>query len=390
MQIKGSASKRSIIVLAVLSVLALGFNLIFMLLIDCHWYAYLILGIILLLELFLIIFIAGKRWQRVLVFLLAISLSSVTLIMCRPSISVSFTGTLVRESIRLAMQQPAMKGDGLFKQGADLAAQESTWEAPADYRNTRYDLTNSAIELLRSGEKQETVIYQLHGGAYMIGFMDTYRDLAVRYSKLAQGADVASLDYRIAPAFTYPAALDDAIEGWEFLLAAGYQADHFIVVGDSAGGNLALALTAKLRDRGSELPEAIVLMSPLADLASLGESHTYNIYNDPMFGIAEGSEPARLKKPLLYAGSTNLQDKYLSPAYGEFDEFPPMLIQVGTWEVLESDSLTVYQKAKAKGVDVTLTRYEGMFHVFQMGGDLIPESKTAWQEVESFISQFVS
>lgn len=390
MQVKGSAGKRPITVLAVLSILVLTGNLAVMLLIDCRWYAYLILGLILVADLVLMIFIARKRWQRLLVFFLVIILSAATLILCRPNLSVSFTGTLVRESIRLVMQLPAMKGDGLFEQGAELAAQKSAWKAPDGYSNTRYDLSNSAIELLRSGQEQDTVIYQLHGGAYVIGFMDMYRDQAVRYSKLAHGADVASLDYRIAPAYTFPAALDDAVEGWEFLLATGYQADHIIVAGDSAGGNLALALTETLRDRGSELPEAIVLMSPWTDLASLGESHTYNIYKDPMFGIADGTEPDKLVKPPLYAGSTNLQDKYLSPAYADFDDFPPILIQVGTWEVLESDSLTVYQKAKASGVDVALTRYEGMFHVFQMSGDLIPEAHAAWQEVETFLTRFVN
>ena len=390
MQDNRSAGKRSITVLAVLSVLGLGINLLLMLLIDSHWYAYLILGLILVLDLVLMIFIARTKWHRVLVFFLVVLLSGTTLIMCRPSLRVSFMGTMVRESIRLVMQLPVMKGDGLFKQAAEFAAQKSDWQAPAGYSNTRYILSNSAIELLRSGQKQETVIYQLHGGAYVIGLTDMYRDQAVRYSKLAKGADVASLDYRISPAYTFPAALEDVVEGWEYLLASGYTADHIIIVGDSAGGNLALALTETLRDRGSAMPAAMVLMSPWADLACLGESFTYNIYKDPIFGIIEGTETSILKKPSPYAGSTNLQNKYLSPAYAEFDDFPPMLIQVGTWEVLESDSLTVCQKARASGVAVTLTEYEGMFHVFQMSGDLIPEGHAAWQEVEGFVTQFIN
>jgi len=86
-----------------------------------------------------------------------------------------------------------------------------------------------------------------------------------------------------------------------------------------------------------------------------------------------------------YAGDTDFKNKYLSPAYGEFDNFPSMLMQVGTYEVIESDSITVYEKAKNKEVDVRLTRYFGMFHDFQMLFKIIPEGRAAWNEVQSFI-----
>ncbi len=181
--------------------------------------------------------------------------------------------------------------------------------------------------------------------------------------------------------------MEDAQEGWEFLIAQGYKPENIIIAGDSAGGNLTLALVEKLRDEGKALPSAMVCMSPWADLAGKGESHTTNIYKDPLFGIKEGTAIDENFVPPTYAGNADLQDKYLSPIYGSFSGFPPMLLQVGTYEILESDSLAVFEKAKAAGVDVKLTKYEGMFHVFQMAGNMMPESKAAWAEVTEFLTK---
>ncbi|MEI6578603.1 MAG: alpha/beta hydrolase [Eubacteriales bacterium] len=325
-------------------------------------------------------------WRVALCWIFAIALSFTGLVFGRPDLKVSFTGTVVRESIRFVMQMPPMKSGGLFSKGAAYASKASKWKTPAGYTNERVSLSKSDLEILhKNGESHKNIIYQLHGGGYVIGFSDIYRNFAVRYSKLSNGADVVSLDYRIAPKNTYPAALNDALEGWAFLLAKGYKPENIIVVGDSAGGNLTLALVAKLRDEGKALPKAIICMSPWTDLAGKGASHTYNIYKDPMFGIKEGTAISEKFVPPAYAGKTDLQDKYLSPVYGSFSGFPPMLLQVGTYEVLESDSLTVYKKAKAAGDDVKITEYKGMFHVFQMAGYLMPESKAAWVEVSDFL-----
>ena len=140
-------------------------------------------------------------------------------------------------------------------------------------------------------------------------------------------------------------------------------------------------------------------------LAGEGKSHKENLYKDPMFGISPHNWKAPKKtetpKPVstpsdgkqkksmtaLYAGETDPHEPYLSPVFGEYNNFPPMLIQVGTFEVLLSDSETIFNKAKACGVDVTLTEYNGMYHVFQQVGDLIPEGKKAWKEIEEFCNK---
>lgn len=296
----------------------------------------------------------------------------------------SLLGMIVRESIRFIVRLLPLGEGGLL--GAQKAPPviKSRWRAPKGYTNTRYELPDCAVEILRQQSGSDAVVYQLHGGAYIFGFYDLYRRNAVRWSKLTGNADVASLDYRLAPRHTYPAALEDALTGWSFLLEQGYKPENILLVGDSAGGNLALALLLKLRDEGGALPRAAVLMSPWADLSGEGKSHRENIYLDPMFGISKRKPiPTTSSRP-AYAGTADLHDPYLSPVYAAFEGFPPMLIQAGTWEVLASDSETIYEKARAAGVEVKLTTYEGMFHMFQLAGSLLPESRAAWAEAGEF------
>jgi acetyl esterase/lipase len=267
---------------------------------------------------------------------------------------------------------------------------ESKWEPPKGYTLTKYEENGLPIELLEcENGLKEKVILQFHGGAYIIPLIDIYRKIAYRYSRISKGASVVTIDYRCAPDCTFPAALDDAHAAWEWLLKQGYSEENIIIVGDSAGGNLVLALTSRLRDEGRKLPQALILMSPWTDLAAEGESYVNNLYKDPMFGLRKKDQNANLEEKIKffrsYAGNTDLHDPYLSPAYGHFEHFPHMLIQVGSHEMLESDARTIYDKATAAGVNVTFTHYEGMFHVFQLFGDLIPEAHRAWREVESFI-----
>lgn len=308
-------------------------------------------------------------------------------ILCGRDKPVSFTGTVVRETARYLMRGKAGENGALIRLSADIVKRERPWKVPKGYTLENYALSASSLELLKTNSKYaHRLVYQLHGGGYLVGLSNIYRKNAVRYSRCASGATVASLDYRTAPAAVYPAALEDALEGWKFLQSLGYTPENIIVAGDSAGGNLALALTAKLRDDGERLPAAIVCMSAWTDLAGEGESYVRNKHTDPLFGIEKKTKNLWIPLLLDYAGSTDLKDKYLSPKYGEFNDFPPMLLQVGTQEILESDTEVVYEKARTQGVDVRMTKYQGMFHVFQMAGTAFPESKAAWVEVMHFLN----
>jgi len=223
------------------------------------------------------------------------------------------------------------------------------------------------------------VILQMHGGAYVKSLNDTYRRSAIKYLNISHGANVFSLDYRVAPLHPFPAALDDALAAYEYLLQNGFDHNRIIVVGDSAGGGLALALVMKLRDTQQPLPKAIITMSAWTDLAGEGESYLRNQSLDPMLG--QNTLPLKHND---YVGNNDIKNPYISPAYGSFEGFPTLMMHVGSHEVLESDTLTVAKKASDVGVDVKVTIYKGMFHVFQLAFDLIPEAKKAWKEIANF------
>jgi len=210
---------------------------------------------------------------------------------------------------------------------------------------------------------------------------NAYRSFAGLYSELGRGMSVLTVDYRVAPEHPYPAALEDAITGYNWLLQAGWQEHEIVVAGDSAGGGLALALCMYLKNQNRKLPAGLICMSPWTDLTQSGASYDFNYERDPLFGNTRDS--------LIYS-KDYIQDEdptnpYISPLYGNFSGFPPMLIQVGSYEMLLSDSELVAEKAKRAGCKVRLSVYEGMFHIFQMAMLMIPESKHAWQEIGRFL-----
>ena len=302
---------------------------------------------------------------------------------------------LLRDSLRLVLSAPALKGDKLLLVMKDFVDSDASWDTPDGYILQKVPLKNCKAELLhKEGSTSRKAVLLLHGGAYLLQLNNIYRDMAVTYSEMTADADVFCLDYRLAPEHVFPAALEDALDAWQWLLARGYKAQDILVAGDSAGGNLTLALALKLRDQGKDLPGALVCMSPWTDMIGSGKSHTANVDKDPIFGgnpeyapPANGVLPAVRPLILAYVGKTDPRNPYLSPVFGSYEKFPPMLIQVGTAEILESDSEIVYQRAMAAHVDATLTRYYGMFHVFQILGDALPESANAWEEVRLFIAK---
>lgn len=259
---------------------------------------------------------------------------------------------------------------------------EKPFNYPEHFRVVKYKLKNFAMELLEwKDSESDRVILQLHGGGYVGAMKNSYRTMAGLYSEVGGGARVLTIDYRVAPEHTFPAALEDALAAYDWLLGQGYTEDRIIFAGDSAGGGLAMALCHYLLDNGRKLPAGIVAMSPWADLTAGGKSYKENFEIDPLFGNTRDS----LVFDSVYIGDNDPENPYISPMFGEFAGFPPMLIQVGTHEMLLSDSRTVAEKAKAAGVKVRLSEYEGMFHVFQMAATLMPESKRAWAEVGRFL-----
>ena len=294
---------------------------------------------------------------------------------------VSVRGNLMRDMMQNVMEtslkQPIRTGE-LRKNPVEPA-----WVCPAGYEYEIIELGQLKMEYLRPvGVVTDRVILQLHGGGYIGPMKNIYRRFAVRYSKRSYGGDVLTLDYRVAPEYPYPAALEDAVAAYQWLVEEkGYQPEHIVVAGDSAGGGLCLALGLYLKDHGIALPGGFITMSPWTDLTNSGESYVSNYEIDPLFG----NSTENMLYNSDYIGGEDPSLPYISPVFGEYEGFPPVLMQVGSYEVLLSDTLTVADKLKDVGVKRRVSVYEGMFHVFQMGLDLIPESRDAWEEVESFL-----
>lgn len=204
------------------------------------------------------------------------------------------------------------------------------------------------------------VLLHCHGGGYSTGSCLYARTLT---SKLAESTsmDVLCFDYRLAPENPYPAAIKDAMKAWNYLMLLGYGARDVILTGDSAGGNLALALCLKLKEQRRLLPRGLVLMSPWTDLTSSGESFESKGALDPVL-----NKPYIDRMVSAYACGQDLQDPMVSPLFGNFEGFPPTYIQVGENEILLSDSIRLHQAFVDANVSVRMDIYPGMWHVFQM------------------------
>lgn len=261
---------------------------------------------------------------------------------------------------------------------------EKPYFYPDHFDVTLYDTGIFKMELLKwVNSANPFVILQLHGGGYVGAMKNSYRTFAGLYSEISHGASVLTIDYRVAPENPFPAALYDALYAFDWLLEHNIPEEHILLAGDSAGGGLAMCLCHYLSDRDRKLPAGIIAMSPWTDLTASGPSYIDNFEKDVLFGNTHNS----LIYDSVYIGNYNPKNPYISPLFGDFTSFPPMLIQVGSDEMLLSDSVSVAERAKSQGVKLRLSVYEGMFHVFQMGTTHMPESKKAWVEISKFIER---
>lgn len=237
----------------------------------------------------------------------------------------------------------------------------------------------------RGAREYECILY-LHGGGYCFG-SGTY--MKRNGIKLAEdfGVNTFALDYRLAPEHRFPAALDDAVSAYRYLLSQGYEGRRIVIVGESAGGGLAFSLVQKLRQRNLEIPCAIVALSPWTDLSAQGESHVFNKENDIVFGMNRNIQ-VLTGYAAAYAEEDEFMNPLVSPRYGDFHGFPPTLVIVGDKEILLSDSVDLAEKAFAQGVQVELQIWHQMYHAFPVMPPFdikLPEARRAMQYITHFV-----
>jgi len=226
---------------------------------------------------------------------------------------------------------------------------------------------------------RDKAILYFHGGGFRLGSIASHRDLIARIAE-ASGCRVLAINYRLAPEYRFPAALEDALTAYAWMLEQGLAPQDIALVGDSAGGNLVLTTMLSLRDRGQPLPAAGVLMSPWTDLAATGESYQNRATADP---IHQRSMILALAKG--YIGEDgDVSNPLASPLHADLKGLPPLLIHAGDRETVRDDATMLAEKAEAAGVDVELKVWDGMIHVFQMFPE-ISQAREAIAAVAAFL-----
>lgn len=280
-----------------------------------------------------------------------------------------------------------MMAGGLGLEALSVDEQRTIMEASAEMFPTEPDVYASEVDagglpadwVTIDGVEASRAILYFHGGGYTIGSRNTHRGLAGRIARAAQ-ARVLLPDYRLAPENPFPAAVEDATACWRWLISKGYAPDRMAIAGDSSGGGLTLATLLALKESGDPLPACAVGLSPWTDLAREEPTVERDAIDDPMLTV-EGVRASGQQ----YAAD-NVYNPLASPLYGDLQNLPPLLLQVGSREILLSDSTRFAEKAQAAGVEVTIEIEEGLIHVWHMFPD-IPEAQSAIERIGAFIKR---
>jgi acetyl esterase/lipase len=282
--------------------------------------------------------------------------------------------------------------DAILRQGrldtaADVASVRAAFDAltaqvpvPADVQQKPVEIGGvGGIEVTIAGNESEPVILYFHSGVYVIGSAAATVPLVGDLVRRTGGTAI-TLDYRLAPEHPYPAAVDDARAAYEGLLAQGVDPGRIVLAGESAGGGLAVATLLASRDAGQPMPSCAFLMSPYADLTLSSETLVKRQSLDPILT----PEGLRIRAPEYLAGA-DATDPLISPIFGDLSGLPPLLIQVGSHEILLGDALRLAGRAATADVAVTLDVTPGVPHVFQGFAGLLDEAGAALDRASDFV-----
>ena len=269
-----------------------------------------------------------------------------------------------------------------FRDGVDRIS--ARMKLPRDVRVEKADIPDMEAEwILPATPEPGKAMFYIHGGGFISGSCMTHRPHVAKFAR-ESGLRALLFDYRLAPEHPFPAAVDDCVRAYEWLLEQGYGPDDVIVGGESAGGTLTLSLLLVLKERGSPLPCAAFSISPVTDLRCRAESFRRNAKLD----IAP--EGASEHWTGLYIGDADPTQPLLSPQFGDLSGLPPLFICVGDHEIHLDDCLAVARSAEEKGVDVTLRVWPGMVHAFPVMAPLFREASEALSEICAFARNHVT
>lgn len=284
---------------------------------------------------------------------------------------------LIKHVHGLIENEDIQKQRTVQNQLANILVNNKNYKFTSQMIHNMYTEWTDYIPKESSTDKCDSIIFYCHGGGYMTGSCMYARELTTKLAKHT-GLRVFCFDYRLSPEFPYPAAVEDALTAWNYLLSCGYHAENITIAGDSAGGNLALVLTLILREQRMMLPKNLILFSPWTDMTSSGKSYHSKELIDPVLSNEYISRAVS-----CYLANTPASSPYVSPLFADFKDFPPVYIQVGDNEILLDDSRQLYKQLLMHNVYARLDIFEGMWHVFQMSP--IRKAETALQKAALFI-----
>ncbi|WP_462413518.1 alpha/beta hydrolase [Neobacillus sp. Marseille-QA0830] len=287
---------------------------------------------------------------------------------------------MIKQFLKASMSNQASSATDIAAARQGLEALSGLTPVAADIKIEKLFIGDIPAEWVTAPTAEsDRVFLYLHGGAYIMGSCNTHRYLASKLSR-STGARVLVPEYRLAPEHPYPAALEDAMTVYRWLLSTGVATEKIIIGGDSAGGGLTLSTLLTLKDAGDPLPALAVLLSPWTDLAVTGESMETRSEADPWL------KPAQTRvAPALYIRDLDPKNPIVSPIYADLSGLPPMLVHVGNDEILLSDSERLVDRVNAAGGDAVLKVWDGMWHVFQTFA--IPEGQQSISEIGEFVKE---
>ena len=280
---------------------------------------------------------------------------------------------------------PPRSGMSIPERRATMDAWDKAYPMADDVTVASAKVAEVPVEWITApNASEDAVLLFLHGGGYVIGSPDSHRHLVANLSE-ETGLQGLLVDYRLAPEDPFPAAVEDAISVYAALLTHGFEAEEIVVAGDSAGGGLVIAMMLAIRDANLPLPAAGICLSPWNDLTGTAKSLETNASVDPT--VTKESLDFFAGE---YLGEEDAQNPYASPLFGDFTGLPPLLIQVGSVEVLLDDAVMLAERAKEAGVSVTLEVWDEMIHVWHRYYPVLQEAREANARIGEYVRGIVS